>query len=63
MNKIALAALLAAASLCRGAAPIQIKVANEFVERVFEVNGGKVRTTALVNKLDHRTYTLHSKEL
>ncbi|MEN6535599.1 MAG: hypothetical protein ABFD89_18190, partial [Bryobacteraceae bacterium] len=62
MNKIALVALLSAASLCPGAAPVQVTVANEFVERVFEVHEGKVRTTALVNKLDHRTYTVDSKE-
>ncbi|HSB18358.1 MAG TPA: hypothetical protein VLE22_28155 [Bryobacteraceae bacterium] len=57
-----LAVLLCASLPCSASAPQQLKVANEFVERVFEIRDGKVRTTALVNKLDRRVYAMDSEE-
>lgn len=62
MNTTALTALLCASLPCFAAAPLRLKVANEFVERVFEISGGSVRTVELVNKLDRRVYAMESDE-
>jgi hypothetical protein len=62
MKITALTVLLCASLPCSASAPQQLKVANEFIERVFEIRDGKVRTTALVNKLDRRVYAMDSEE-
>jgi hypothetical protein len=57
-----LAILIGGAVALGAAAPQRIAIGNQYIERAFEIRGGKVRTVSIANQRTHRLYPVESRE-